>query len=331
MEFKDPWILVLIPIVLALWWFFVRRQKQAAITFSRVGLFDGVDIGWKVRFAFVPVVLRLMAVVLVIIALAGPRKILNETLVTGEGIDIVLSLDVSGSMAAEDFTINGQRLNRLEVIKNVVQDFINIRKYDQIGLIAFGARAYTVCPLTLDHGWLLTNLQRIKLGIVEDGTAIGSGISSALLKFKNSKAKSKVLVLLTDGMNNAGKIDPLTAAKAAQAMGVKIYTIGAGTKGLAPFPVTDIFGRKGYQQVEINIDENILQQVAQLTQGQYFRATDTESLRSIYGQIDKLEKSKIEQRGYKQYQPLFQYFLAVACFLLAFELTLINSLLLRIP
>ncbi len=331
MEFKDPLVLLLIPAVLALWWYLNRKRVKPALVFSSLRLFEGVHASWKVRFAFIPLLLRLIAVVCVIVALAGPRRVLSETLITGEGIDIVLALDVSGSMAAEDFTINAKRLNRLDVIKNVVEEFISQRKFDQLGLIAFAARAYTVCPLTLDHDWLLTNLRRIKLGIIEDGTAIGSGISSAVLKFKNSKAKSKVLVLLTDGMNNAGSVDPLVAAKTAKTLGVKIYTIGAGTNGLAPFPVGDMFGRKVYQQIQINIDEPMLTQVAELTGGKYFRAIDTDSLRSVYSQIDQLEKSAIEQRGYKQYQPLFIYFLIASFALLSSELFLINTLLLRIP
>ena len=329
--FKTPALLLLLPFLLGLLWLFNKRQEKPAITFSAVSLVIGLNKSWRLRLSFLPFLLQAIILTLLVIALAGPQRLLSETLVNDEGIDIVLALDVSGSMAAEDFTINGQRLNRLEVIKSVVKDFIKERKFDQLGLIAFGARAYTICPLTLDHDWLLTNLERVKLGIVEDGTAIGSGISSSLIRLKKSKAKSKVIILLTDGMNNAGKVDPSAAAAAAQAMGVKIYTIGAGTKGLAPFPMPDFFGKKMYQQVQIDIDEQMLTQIATDTGGRYFRATDTDSLKDIYKQIDSLEKSKIEQRGFKQYEPLYGMFLTAAFMLLVIYLVLINTYFLKVP
>ncbi len=331
MEFKTPLILLLIPIVLVLLWLQYRRKQEAAFTFSSLSLVKDFARSWKMRFSFIPSLLRVLALLLVVVALAGPRQVLEESQITTEGIDIVLSLDCSGSMAAEDFTINGQRLNRLEIIKKVVDEFIKQRKYDKLGLVVFGARAYTICPLTSDHQWLSANLDRVKIGIVEDGTAIGSGIASAVGRLKQSQAKSKVIVLLTDGMNNAGKMDPLEAAKTAKALGVKIYTIGAGTKGLAPFPVTDVFGRKFYQNVQIDIDEDTLTKIAQMTGGQYFRATDTESLRQIYQQIDKLEKTKIEEKGYKQYQELFVVFLTAALILILVEVVLINSIFLKVP
>ncbi len=331
MEFKDPWVLVSIPLVVGWLWLLLRRHQPTSHVFSSLTLLKGVSSSWKVQWAWVIHLLQIAIVVCLLIALAGPRRVLQETVVSGEGIDIVLAIDASGSMAAEDFTINNQRLNRLEVIKRVVADFIKSRASDQIGLVAFGARAYTICPLTLDHNWLLTNLERVKLGIIEDGTAIGSGISASLTRLNKSKAKSKVVILLTDGMNNAGQVDPLKAAQTAKALGIKIYTIGAGTKGLAPFPVTDMFGRHGYQQVQIDIDEQLLTRVGQLTGGQYFRATDTSSLQSIYRQIDTLEKSSIEQHGYKQYEQLFPYWLMAAFVLMALYILLTNTLFLKIP
>ncbi len=234
-------------------------------------------------------------------------------------------------MAAEDFTVGGRRYNRLDVVKDVVREFIAGRGVDRIGLVTFAALAYTVCPLTTDYAWLTTNLERIRLGMITDGTAIGSAVNSSLTRLKNSEAKSKVIILLTDGVNNAGEIDPLTAARAARALGVRIYTIGAGTKGFAPFPARDVFGRKVYQQVRIDIDEKLLEGIAQVTGGKYFRATDTESLRSIYQAIDALEKTRIKQAGYFEYDELFSRVLLVALMALLIELVLSSTVLLKIP
>jgi Ca-activated chloride channel homolog len=331
MEFKTPLVLVLVIFVPLVLWFLHRRRSGHAFGFSSAQILEAVGGSWKTRFGFIPFALRLLAIALLCFALAGPRKALDESKATTEGIDIVLSIDCSGSMAAEDFQLNGQRQNRLDVIKKVVAEFIDSRKDDRLGLVAFGGRAYTVCPLTTDRNWLQANLERIKIGLVEEGTAIGSGIASSLSRFKDSEAKSKIIVLLTDGSNNAGKIDPLSASKTAAAMGIKIYTIGAGTKGYAPFPVQDMFGRKFYQNVQVDIDEDTLQKIAETTKAKYYRATDTESLRQVYKDIDRLEKTKIEHSGYREYQELFGYFVTLALIFLGLELILINSLFLKIP
>ncbi len=331
MEFKTPLVLLLIPLVLAAAYFIKRRAKVASFVFSSTDVANKVPGSWKSRFAFIPGALRLALLLLLVIALSGPRKVSLDSKISTEGLDIVLAIDCSGSMAAEDFTINGKRKNRLDVIKGVVAEFIDARPYDRIGLVAFGSRAYTVCPLTMDHAWLKTNLDRVRLGLIEDGTAIGSGISSSVIRLKKSQAKSKIVILLTDGVNNAGKIDPITAAKNAAALKVKVYTIGAGAKGLAPFPVQDMFGRKFYQTVQIDIDEASLTKIADMTQGKYFRATDTESLRNIYKEIDRLEKTKIEQTGYKQYEELFWICVVLGLVLLLIEIILSNTIFLRIP
>lgn len=331
MHFKDPWLLVLIPLVFLIGWMLIRKNRNPGFRFPSVDLFQGIKASWKTKFRLVPTMLRVVALVLFVIALAGPRKVLEQTIHKTEGIDIVLALDASGSMAGEDFEINGQRENRLLVVKNVLKEFIAKRTSDRMALVAFGGLAYTVCPLTTDEQWLLENLERIQLGMLEDGTAVGSGISSSLNRLKNSKAKSKVIILLTDGMNNAGKIEPLTAAKIAKSMNVKIYTIGAGSKGYVPFPVQDILGRKFYQNIPLDLDEETLREVARITNGRYFRATDTESLRQIYAEIDKLEKSAIEEIGYKEYKELFSWFLLAGLFCLVFEVILSNSLLMRVP
>lgn len=331
MVFKDPRILLFIPVVLIVLYFLVRRQRPVNIRFSSKELVAGLPVSWKIRFRHLPAILRAIALALFLAALAGPRAVLKQTLHESEGIDIVLAIDASGSMAAEDFAIGGQRYNRLDVVKNVVREFIDHRSGDRIGLVTFAALAYTVCPLTTDYAWLTINLERIRLGMITDGTAIGSAINSSLTRFKNSEAKNKVIILLTDGVNNAGEIDPLTAARAAQALGVKIYTIGAGTQGFAPFPVQDVFGRKVYQQVRIDIDEKLLQGIAQVTGGKYFRATDTESLRTIYSVIDTLEKTRIEQTGYFEYDELFTRVLLAALMILVIEFVLSNTLLLKMP
>ncbi len=331
MTFKYPWILLLIPFVLLIISQTLRSQESPAFRFSSTDLLKGIGGSWKTRFIYVPLILRFVVISLFIIALAGPRSVLNKALHKTEGVDIVLAIDSSGSMAAEDFTIKGKRYNRLTVVKDVVEEFIHQRDSDRIGLITFAALAYTVSPLTTDYDWLIANLERVELGVIKDGTAIGSAISSSLARLKDSSAKSKVVVLLTDGMNNAGKIEPVTAARAAKAMGIKIYTIGAGSKGYAPFPAKDLFGRTVYRNVRIEIDEKKLKEVADITGARYFRATDENSLRKIYNEIDAMEKTEIEKIGFKEYEQLFPGFLLAALLLMAVEIFLSNTLFMKTP
>jgi Ca-activated chloride channel family protein len=331
MIFRSLWVLFLIPVLVIGYRWWLKRQQAASFKFSSTALFDQIGSTWKSRLAFLPSLLRLLGLVLFLVALSGPQSVLEQSDITTEGIDIVLAVDCSGSMAAEDFTINGQRMNRLEVIKNVVEEFIAARHSDRLGFIAFSAKAYTICPLTTDYSWLITNLARVRLGMMQDGTAIGSAIASGVGRLKNSKAKSKIMILLTDGINNAGSIDPLTAAHAAAALGIKVYTIGAGTKGVAPFPARDFFGQTVYQNIQIDIDEDTLKEIARLTNAKYFRATDTDSLRKVYKEIDNLEKTKIEEKGYKEYKELFVYFLAAGLLVLIGEVVLANTLFLKIP
>ena len=330
-DFKTPLVLLLIPLLMALLWYEHRRREGTSFRFSSLILIQQLGTTCRVRWGFLPWFLRGLVLILLLVALAGPRKLLAQSKLTSEGIDIVLALDVSGSMSAEDYLINGQRISRLGIIKSTVENFIKQRTNDRMGLVVFGSQAYTVCPLTTDHEWLLENLHQVRVGLIEDATAIGSGIATSLLRLKNSKAKSRIIVLLTDGVNNSGKIAPLTAAKTAQSLGIKVYTIGAGTTGIVPFPVTDEFGNKHYEQAQFALDEDTLKKIAQMTNAEYFRAADTESLKNIYAQIDKLEKTKIDEKGYKQYEPLFWYFTDAALILLAFELILTNTLFLKIP
>ncbi len=331
MIFKDIWVLFFLPLLVVYVYFLKRRDVRAAMRFSSGALLKGARPTWRTVLAANMVYARAAVIALVLFALARPRVPIEEARVETEGIDIVLAIDASGSMLAEDFTIGGRRVNRLEVVKGVVEDFIRERKDDRIGMIAFAARAYTVCPLTLDYDWLIENLKRVEIGAIEDGTAIGSAISSSLNSLKNTKAKSKVVILLTDGVNNAGKIAPLTAAEAAKTLGIKIYTIGAGTKGMVPFPARNLWGQKVYQRVKIEIDEKTLKEIAKKTGGRYFRATDTESLQEIYDEINDMETTPIAESGYREYQELFGRFLLLGLMIFLVEVVLTNTILKKLP
>jgi len=253
----------------------------------------------------------LYATAFALFALALARPQIGETLTRTEasGIEIALALDVSGSMLAEDFTVGGKRANRLEAIKQVTRDFINGRPSDRIGIVAFARAPYLVSPLTLDHDWLIQNLERVRIGLVEDGTAIGSAIASGANRLRNREARSRILLLLTDGDNNAGTIMPKTAAEAAKTLGIRIYTIGAGTRGTAPYPVgrNPFTGEIEYTRVEVRFDEQALREIADLTGGSYFRATDTDSLRRIFEEIDRLEKTKLEITERRRYHERYQW------------------------
>ncbi|MBF0594398.1 MAG: VWA domain-containing protein [Candidatus Omnitrophica bacterium] len=331
MIFKSPWVLILIPFVLAGVIVFCWRRKGPSFLFSSGSLVEGLKVSWRVRFSRMPFFLRLITIALFMLALAGPRSPLGEAQHQAMGINIVLVMDVSTSMAAEDFTLNGKRASRLDVVKSVMHDFIRKRPADRIGLIAFGSKPYTVSPLTTDHAWLESNLDRVKFGLMEDGTAIGSAIASAVNRLKDVEGKSKVVVLMTDGINNAGKIDPLTAAKAAQAKGVRVYTIGTGSRGLVPYPAVDMFGRTVYQNVQIDIDEDILKKISSTANGAYFRATDTTELKGIYDQIDTMEKVKIDETGFRLYDEHFDRFLLAGLLVLLIEVLLSRTVFLRIP
>lgn len=331
MIIQNPIFFLLIPAAIAIVYYASRIRRRAGINFSSRRFLEVSAPTLKTFLANNLWALQLAVLIFLILALARLRVPLEESKIQTEGIDIVLALDTSTSMLAEDFTLHGKRANRLDVVKDVVENFIQGRNNDRIGIAAFAARAYTVSPLTLDYGWLLENLKRVKIGLIEDGTAIGSGLSVALNRLKDTKAKSKIIILLTDGINNAGKISPILAAETAKALGVKVYTIGAGTKGMAPYPVKDFFGNTVYQPVKIDIDEDALINIASKTDGKYFRATDTKSLKEIYREIDGMEKTPIEEKGYMEYRELFPIFLNIALALLFAEIILRNTILRRIP
>ena len=332
MILKHAWILLLFPLFLGgVVYFFKKKDSVSSIKFSSSALIEGAQPTLKLFFVKNLFYLRIVAILLFLLALARPMLPMEETKIETEGIDIILVVDSSGSMLAEDFISGNKRKNRLEAVKDVVEDFINERKSDRIGMIAFAARAYTVCPLTLDYDWLISNLGRVEIGAIEDGTAIGSAISSSVSRLKNSKAKSKIVILLTDGVNNAGKIPPLTGAKAAKALGIKIYTVGAGTKGLAPYPVRSLWGDIVYQKVKIEIDEVSLKKISEITGGQYFRATDTKSLKKIYDEINKMETTPVEEGSFKEFKELYYIFLNAGLILIVLEMLLSNTILRKIP
>ncbi len=331
MIFHNPLLLVFLVIIPPLIYSYFRSKGSNQVVFPSLGALKKTKPSFAQRYRHILIALRSAALVLMVIALARPQYGNEQTKVATEGIDIVLAVDVSGSMLAEDFEIRGQRYNRLHIIKPVVKDFILQRTNDRIGLVVFAGRPYTQCPMTLDHDMLLQLLEKVEIGMVEDGTAIGSALGSSIERLKDTKAKSKVIILLTDGRNNAGEIDPLTAAEIARTFGIKVYTIGAGTKGLAPFPALDIFGNRVMKQVKIDIDDDALREIAKITDGNYYRATDTESLKEIYRQIDKLEKTESEVTQYTEYKELFHYFLLPAFGFLLIELGLKKTRLRKLP
>jgi Ca-activated chloride channel family protein len=322
------WALTLLPLVM-LWR--GRRGPVAAIQYSDVGLARAVARRSRSRIGNWVWLLAVLAAVLMIVGLARPQRGHSRTEVTANGIDIVLVLDVSGSMQALDFLIDDQRVNRIEVVKSVVGKFIDERPNDRIGLIAFAGSPYLVSPITLDHDWLQQNLERVTIGGVDDGTAIGSAIAAAVNRLRATPAKSKVVILLTDGMNNTGKISPLAAAEAARALGVKVYTIGVGVRGKAPVPVRDEAGNMRLVMAQVDVDEKTLQTVADQTGGKFYRATDTDSLKKIYEQINRLETSAQTVQKFENYDELYPWALIPALAILGFSFLLQHTRYRRLP
>lgn len=275
--------------------------------------------------------MRWLILVCCLVAMARPRLSEGRTSVKASGIDMVIALDLSMSMAAMDFELKGERVNRLDIAKNVLDGFIEKRKNDRMGLVAFSGRAYIAAPLTLDHDFFRMNLDRLELGIAEDGTAIGAALTAALNRLREVESKSRIVILMTDGQNNAGKVSPLMAAEAAQALEVKVYTIGVGTKGTAPYPQKDPFGRTVFVQTKVDIDEETLQAVAEKTGGQYYRADNTQSLEQIYNEIDQLEKTEVEMQQYTRHEELASWFMLPALVLLLLEMILQHTLWRKLP
>jgi Ca-activated chloride channel family protein len=324
--FGQPWLLLLfILIPFLIYWKFHQGKKQvAAIQISSThGLANSRS--WKNTVQHFPFVFRMLALSCIIIALARPQTKFDETQTEGEGIDIILCIDVSGSMTAQDF-----QPNRMEAAKKVAEDFVDNRPNDRIGVVIFAGESFTQCPLTTDHYVLKSQIAQIRNGLLEDGTAIGSGLATSVDRLRNSKSKSKVVILLTDGINNGGLIDPSTAKEIAKAFKVKVYTIGVGTDGYAPTPVSTPMGIV-MQNQKVSIDEKLLQNIAQETGGKYFRATDNNSLAKIYNDINQLEKSKVEVTSFHRYTEKFYPFIFAAMALLLIEIVLRYTLFKKFP
>jgi Ca-activated chloride channel family protein len=331
MRFAYPellWLLALLPLLALLRG---RRGPSPTVLYSSTDLVRGVSRGRRSRAGRWLTTFRLLALAPLIVALARPQQGLGQAEVESSGIDIVLAIDVSGSMKARDFELGGKPASRLDVVKTVVRRFVDARPSDRIGMVAFAGRPYLVSPLTLDHDWLLQNMDRLEIGLVEDGTAIGSAIAASANRLRDRPAKSKIVILLTDGVNNSGKVSPATAAAAAGALGVKVYTIAAGTRGQAPIPAVDAFGREHIVMAHVDVDEETLKHVAETTHARFYRATDTDSLDRIYAEIDKLEKTTVEMKRFERYHELFGWALVPGVFLLGLEVVLGETRLRRLP
>ncbi|MCA9988915.1 MAG: VWA domain-containing protein [Anaerolineales bacterium] len=330
-RFASPWLLLLLLIVPALAAYSLwRRQRPAALRYSAVHLATGYGRSWRVTGRPILTVLRLLVITLIILGLARPQIVQARQIIKGEGVGIALALDISGSMASLDF----QPDNRLAAAKQVIGNFVAERPYDQVGLVVFAGEAFNQSPPTLDHNLLARSLDQVELATdlgLDDGTAIGLGLANAANMVNDTNSESKVVILLTDGVNNAGQIDPLTAAEAAKALGIKVYTIAAAKPGEVPVPVPSMFGGTDIVYQESQIDEVVLQQVADLTGGKYYRAEDTEGLQQIYEEINNLEKSQVEVRVYNQYQELAAYLLVPALLFLLIEVALRHTAFRRIP
>src|SRR3954464_9336957 len=328
MTFAHPyWFLALLLFPL-LAWLRGQRGKPAALLYSSTDLVRKLSGIHRSRAGKFLMALRWLALIFLIGALARPQFTQSETKVSASGVDIVIAIDLSGSMASEDpgFKIKGEQVNRLAIAKDVLKRFIQRRPNDRIGIVAFAGRAYIAGPLTLDHDFLAQNIDRLELNQIEDGTAIGSGLTTAINRLRDLKSKSKIVILMTDGQNNAGTVPPLTAAEIAQTLKIKVYTIGVGTHGTAPMPMTDRLGRKRMVPVEVDIDETTLKAISDKTGGKYYRADSTDTLRKIYDQIDELEKTEIDTKKYVHVTELFHWAALPGCLFLLMELLLGNTL-----
>ncbi len=318
------WLLALLPL-LVLWYWYKEKKSRPAMVFSTTSSFEKYKPSAKVYFRHLLLLCRLVCLFFLIVALARPQTSSKEQSINSEGIDIILSMDISTSMLAEDL-----RPNRVEASKKVAEDFVASRPQDRIGLVVFAGESFTQCPLTTDHSVLKNLFGSIKSGQIKDGTALGEGLATAVNRIKDSKAKSKVIILLTDGVNNSGAIAPLTAADIAETFKVRVYTIGVGTHGVAPYPFQTPYGTQ-YQNVPVDIDEVTMKAIAQKTGGKYFRATNNKKLKAIYTEIDKLEKTKIEVTEFRKYSEEYLAYALIAGLALILELLLRYTLLRSLP
>lgn len=312
LKFAHPvWLYLLPGLLLMIAWYVWRQRKLTVeVRYSSTGPFASIARPWRQYLRHLVFTLWVLALGLIVVAMAQPQSVNQWEEVSTEGIDIVLALDISSSMLAQDF-----QPDRLEASKDVAIRFISGRPDDRIGLVVFSGESFTQCPLTTDHAVLINLFREIKSGMIDDGTAIGDGLATAVNRLKESKARSKVIILLTDGVNNSGEVPPMTAAEIAGTFGIRVYTIGVGTEGMAPYPVQTAFGLR-FQQMRVQIDEKLLKKIAQMTGGRYFRATDNNKLQQIYDEIDQLEKSKIDVKKYSRREEKFFPFVLWAAILL---------------
>lgn len=318
------WLLLVVP-ALAYWYWKKKESTSPDFTFSSLQIFGKAPVTIKEKLAHFPALLRLLGLAFLIIAAARPQSFSSGENIYTEGIDIAMVLDISGSMMAEDF-----KPNRVEAAKKVIDDFIAGRTTDKIGLVIFSGESFTQCPLTIDYAVLRNLLKEIHTGMIEDGTAIGNAIANGVNRLKDSKAKSKVMILLTDGVNNRGEIDPLTAAQIAQKFGIRIYSVGVGTMGEAPYPFQTPFGTR-YQMIPVEIDENILKQISGITGGKYFRATNNATLAQIYEEIDRMEKTRVEVTSFRHAKELYFGWALIGLILILTEVGLSKTYLKRLP
>ena len=318
------YLFAILPLMLLWQWKVLRRKKNSLIT-SGNAPFEKYKLTTRQKFGWAPLFLRLLCMSALIVALARPQSSSRGQNITTEGISIVLAMDVSSSMLAEDL-----KPNRIEAAKKVALEFINGRPTDLIGLVVFSGESFTQCPITSDHAVLKNMMGQIKSGILVDGTAIGEGLATAISRIKDSKSKSKVIILLTDGVSNSGSISPLTAGEIAKTFGIRVYTIGVGTMGTAPYPFKTPFGIQ-YQNMEVQIDEAVMKQISAETDGKYFRATSTNKLKAIYAEIDKMEKTKVEVTEFRRHSEEYLPWALLACLFFMLELLLRYTVLKSLP
>ncbi len=321
---KLLYLLLLVPILIA-WYIFRQKDSKASLQISTLAGFSKAPFSFLVYLRHLPVAFRILAIALVIVVLARPQSSNTWQNVATEGIDIMIALDISSSMLARDF-----EPDRIEAAKNIGIQFISGRRNDRLGLAIFAGESFTMCPLTTDHASVINMFKDIKMGLLEDGTAIGSGLATAVTRLAESDAISRVVILLTDGVNNRGEVAPLTAAEIAKTYGVRVYAVGIGSQGMAPYPVQTPFGTR-YQDMKVEIDEEVLTQIAEMTGGKYFRATDNEALKKVYEEIDRLEKTKIEVTEFSKKQEEYRLYAFIALALLASEVLLRTTVLRSIP